>query len=284
MRFAYGLAGLALVLAFVFYPILVLSFSSGAQAERNGSPVSLANGGGDCTLCHTSFEVNSGTGSVTIDAPKTFMPGETITFTVTVDNTTPPVGTESRQGFQVSVEDDAAVAHVGTFVIVDDENTQVMGDNYVTHKSAGTGQSTWSVGWTAPEDAPETVTIYAAGNAANFNFGPSGDYIYTTSETMQRAAVSNEPEATPLAARLDAIYPNPFAESATVAFTLDRAMEVTVTLYDGVGRAVRTLRSGQSAAGPQTVDVRAGDLAAGTYFVQVRSEVGTEVLPVTLAR
>lgn len=285
MRFVYGLAGLVLVLAFVSHPVLVMSFSSGAPAAFNGSPVSLANGGGDCTACHGSFELNSGTGSVSINAPMTFVPGETVTFTVAVDNTTPPAnGTDLKQGFQVSVEDDAAGAHVGTLVILDETNTQFATETYVTHTDVGNAESTWTVGWTAPDDAPDEVTIYVAGNAANFNFSPTGDYIYTDSFTMTRNPVANEDAAAPLAARFESVYPNPAVSSATVAYTLDRPLAVTVTLFDGVGRTVRVLENGARGAGTHTVAVNADGLSAGTYFVQIRSEAGTEVRPLTVSR
>lgn len=284
MRLLYSLFALVLTLAFVLSPDLVLSYSSGAPATASGSPISEAAGIGDCSACHGSFEVNSGTGSVTIEAPATFTPGETVTITVTVNNTTPPVGTP-KQGFEISVEDDAAQAHVGT-LIVDDVNTRFAGgdEHFATHTSTGNQDTTWTVGWTAPVEAPETVTIYAAGNATNGDFSPTGDYIYTTSLTMQRSGVANEPEAVPLAARLDAVFPNPFVETAAVTYTLDRPMAVTLTLYDGVGRVVRVLEDGVRSAGAHTVPVEAGDLAAGTYFVQVRSEAGTEVRALTLAR
>src|SRR5690606_6773814 len=152
----------------------------------------------------------------------------------------------------------------GTLVLVDDVNTRFASDDrFVTHTSAGNQLDTWTVDWTAPEDAPETVTIYAAGNAADGNFSPTGDYIYTASFTMQREGVANEPEATPLAARLDAVFPNPFVETATVAYALDRPMAVTLTLYDGVGRVVRVLEEGARGAGTHTVPVEAAGLAAG---------------------
>lgn len=282
MRLFYTLCAAVLVLALVLSPDLVLSNSSGAPAGSSGSPLSAI---GDCSACHGSFEVNSGSGGVAIDAPATFVPGETVTFTITVDNTTPPMPS-LKQGFSVSVEDDAAEAHAGTLVIVDDLHTQFAGgdEHFVTHTAAGNLQTTWTVGWTAPEDAPETVTIYAAANAANGNFSPTEDYIYTTSVAMTRETVSNEPGAAPLAARLDALFPNPFAEAATVAYTLDRPMAVTLTLFDGVGRVVRVLEEGVRGAGSHAARVEADGLPAGVYFVRIRSEAGTEVRALTLAQ
>lgn len=285
MRFVYGLAGLLLTLAFVSYPMLVMSSSTGAPAGFNGGPA----GNGVCTACHGSFGLNTGTGSVSISAPETFSPGETVEITITVDNTTEPSDGENvRQGFLVSVEDAAAAEHVGTLVVVDEANTRLSSDNYITHRNAdgtdGTLQSSWTVAWVAPDDAPGEVTIYVAGNAANFNGGPGGDYIYTSDVTMQRAGVANEDEVAPLAARIESVFPNPTVDRATVTYTLDRALDVEVTLYDGVGRVIRVLESGVRGPGPHTASVVASDLAAGTYFVQVRSERGTEVRALTVAR
>ena len=281
MRLLYSLFAAVLTLAFVLSPDLVLSYSSGGPSGASGSPLSAI---GDCSACHASFEVNSGTGGVTIEAPETFTPGETVTITISVNNTTPPQG-PPKQGFEISVEDDAAEAHVGTLV-VDEVNTRLAGgdEHFATHTNASNQDTTWTVDWTAPVEAPETVTIYAAGNAANGDFSTGGDYIYTTSATMRRSGVANEPEAVPLAARLDAVFPNPFAETAAVAYTLDRPMTVTLTLYDGVGRVVRVIEDGVRGAGTHTAHVEAGDLPAGVYFVQVRSEAGTEVRALTLAR
>lgn len=292
MRLVYGFAGLALALVVVLSPMMASSFSTGALAGYNGSPVALANGGSDCTFCHASFDVNSGTGSVTIDAPATFVPGETISFTVDVDNTTTPASNMGvKQGFEVSVEDDAAAAHVGTLLIVDDANTKFAPvdnpddeEKYVTHTSVGAEVSTWTVGWTAPADAPESVTIYVAGNAANFNFSSGGDYIYTNSVTLTRMSTSNEGGAEPLVARVDAIYPNPFVRAATVDYTLERGTAVTVTLYDGLGRVVRVLEEGARGAGAHTIEVDGNGLPAGIYFVEVRTPEAVSTQPLTLAR
>lgn len=286
MRLAYGFTGVLLTLGFVLYPLLAVSYSSGAPPTANGSPVSIASGGiGVCTACHFTYDLNEGDGSVTIDAPETFVPGATITFTVTVDNTTPPA-TEPKQGFEVSVEDDEAVAHVGTLVIVDDVNTRFASDeqDYVTHTTVGNQQTSWTVGWTAPDDAPETVTIYVAGNAANGNFSPTDDYIYTSSATLSRMTVASEDAAAPLVARVDAVYPNPFARRATVDYTLERPLPVTVTLLDGLGRVVRVLEEGVRSAGAHVVQVDAAGLADGIYFVEVRTPEARVARPVTVSR
>ena len=279
----YGFAGVLLTLGFVLYPALAISFSFGAPAAWNGSPGS----NGVCTACHSSFELNSGTGSVSIAAPESFVPGETISIVIAVDNTTPlfPGAPHLRQGFEVSVHD-ADGNHVGAFEITDAEHTQFAGgdSSYVTHTGAGNELSEWTMNWTAPEDAPDAVTFYVAGNAGNGGESSLGDYIYTTELTVPRTTVANEDEAAPLVARVEAVYPNPFVRTATVDYTLERPLPVTVTLYDGLGRAVRVLEEGARSAGAHAVRVEAGDLPAGVYFVEVRTPESSVTRPLTLAR
>jgi hypothetical protein len=75
-------------------------------------------------------------------------------------------------------------------------------------------------------------------------------------------------------------YPNPFANDArvqalTVQFELPEAAEASVHVLDLNGRIVRTLASGECAAGVhrygwQALDERGNRLARGTYFLRLR--------------
>jgi hypothetical protein len=68
--------------------------------------------------------------------------------------------------------------------------------------------------------------------------------------------------------------PNPFSGSTGIAFTLDRARRVRVTLADLQGRVVRVLEEGELAAGPHAVrwdgrDAGGRPVASGIYFAVV---------------
>jgi len=61
---------------------------------------------------------------------------------------------------------------------------------YVEHlwdgvQDGATGPVEWSCDWTAPAQGLGTVLFYAAGNAANGSYEPSGDWIYTTADSMR---------------------------------------------------------------------------------------------------
>lgn len=264
---ALGLAALA-VLAL---PQDAVSISSGAPPRFSGAP-----GENTCTLCHNTFPLNSGTGGVTVEGPATFAPGDTITLTVAVDNTTPLGGSVLRQGFQLSAKgpDDA---DAGTFMLVDTAVTRFANSNprYVTHTLSGVQQDTWEVAWAAPEGgaAPTAVTFYVAGNAGNGDTTSDDDYIYTSSLTVARAGTAGDGGPT-LAFRLGDAYPNPARESVHLDLTLERPLAVTVTLYDVRGRAVRTLEPGVLSGGPQRLSIALDGLTTGVYFAEVRTPDG----------
>lgn len=158
---------------------------------------------GNCTACHSDFAVNSGTGSVAIaGVPKNYLPGQHIPITVTTSE-----ATGVAYGFQMTAIDSAG-RKIGTYTlptqnpvqlqvvdgIVGPENIQ---RSYVEHTLDGVvptqfGSKSWTFTWNAPATRGGKVSFYAAGNGANSDGSPSGDYIYTTSSaTLSGSAISN---------------------------------------------------------------------------------------------
>lgn len=278
---------LLVVLATVPF-LLAWTFSSGAPPRQTGAPVP---GGGveaNCTTCHVTFELNSGTGSVTVSGPETYLPGETVTLTVTVDNTTELAGDQLEQGFQVTVKD-AAFEPTGTLGLADDVRTQFAWDDpaYVTHTSEGSLASSWTVTWTAPAtDPPAEVTAYAVGNAANGDGGTGGDYVYTDAFTMRARGVANEDERLPTALRVEAPYPNPLpaAHPLAVPFALENPGEVAVALYDAGGRMVAKVAAQAYGSGAHEAVIAPDDLPAGVYFVAVEAAGAQTVRAISIVR
>lgn len=289
-RLAVGFAAFLAVAAIPFY---AQSYPFGAPAGFDGHVLE----GGEartCTVCHSSFALNSGTGSVTISAPSAVLPGQTVPITITVDNTTPPSeGATVRQGFQVSVRDHAAPlpggegAFVGTLTVTDPVNTgdAIGGEgNYVGHTQAGTAQSSWTFDWTAPAEEGVTATLYAVGNAGSGGDGSEGDYIYSATATINVTTVAGEaaPAAAPFG--LSAPSPNPVRGTATSRLTLAEASTVAVAIVDGRGRTVRALPTERLGAGAHTLRLPATGLAPGTYFVVVEAAGGRQTQPLVVAR
>lgn len=78
------------------------------------------------------------------------------------------------------------------------------------------------------------------------------------------------PEEMPDGYRIDRAYPNPFNPSTTVRFKVAEAQEVTVHLFDALGRQVASLFEGHLEADRyETVRVDGSNLPSGAYTVRL---------------
>ncbi|HLM02117.1 MAG TPA: choice-of-anchor V domain-containing protein, partial [Pyrinomonadaceae bacterium] len=151
-----------------------------------------APGEASCTSCHTDNPVNSGMGGITISGiPANYRPNQVVPITVTTSQETGVIF-----GFQLTAIDGQG-RQVGTFTLPQQNPPQmqladgIVGGNtrrYVMHTVDGIvptqfGFRTWNFTWTAPATRVGRVGFYAAGNAANSDGGPNGDFIYTTSRS-----------------------------------------------------------------------------------------------------
>lgn len=91
--------------------------------------------------------------------------------------------------------------------------------------------------------------------------------------SMTSTATEEEIEAS--LARLFQNYPNPFRDHTTIAYEVDRPGPVTVTVYDLLGRRVRTLVDERQPVGVYQLawdgrDTGGQPVASGTYFYRLR--------------
>ncbi|MCF6155430.1 MAG: hypothetical protein E3K36_09290 [Candidatus Brocadia sp.] len=183
-----------LVLSYIFYSLCIntlYAWSGGPPAYRTGAPNDI----GTCNAigCHNSFELNSGSAVFSINGPDTYRPGKFIKIEISF---TESIG--KLHGFEMTALD-ANNNRVGKFKKIN-KNTQIIRPNdsrglaeedkrkYVEHTFAGTKKKKWKVKWKAPADTTDPITFYAAGNEANGNGNPSGDFIYTTTKEINAAS------------------------------------------------------------------------------------------------
>ena len=72
----------------------------------------------------------------------------------------------------------------------------------------------------------------------------------------------------PTAFALEAPFPNPTRGAATLQYALPTAESVRITLYDALGRRLRTLVD-QEQAGRHALPIAMDGLASGTYFIRI---------------
>ncbi len=74
---------------------------------------------------------------------------------------------------------------------------------------------------------------------------------------------------------LEASYPNPFREETTIRYSLPSTQNVTVEVFDLLGRRVMTLVDGPSAPGTHSLKVDGAELAGGLYVYRLKSSAVT---------
>jgi hypothetical protein len=79
-------------------------------------------------------------------------------------------------------------------------------------------------------------------------------------------------------------YPNPVRKQGTVAYTLPEETDVTLRVYDVLGREVATLVSDRKEAGRHTVRLGTGRLSSGVYFSRLSVGDQTVTQKMTVVR
>jgi len=157
--------------------VILNSFSGGGFSnDLTGSPVSSST----CQSCHSTYSLNSGSGSVSMSIPTSYYPGNSYSISINVSQSSP---TPARFGFMAGVLRDNN-ANGGTFAAgTGSAVTTISGRSYIRHNSTYNSSGSWSYSWTAPSYA-DTIIFHYAGVAANGTSGNSGDYVYTGSTTI----------------------------------------------------------------------------------------------------
>lgn len=76
----------------------------------------------------------------------------------------------------------------------------------------------------------------------------------------------------PAAIALHQNYPNPFNAETSISYDLPTSAFVKLTLYDLIGREVKTLAEGVQTAGHHVVHIDANHLPSGIYFYRLEAE------------
>ena len=90
--------------------------------------------------------------------------------------------------------------------------------------------------------------------------------------------------AVPATLALDAAYPHPFATSTTLEYALPQATDVTLTVYDLLGRQVATLVDAPQTPGRYAVSFDAAGLSSVSYVVRLAAGDSVETTRLTITR
>ncbi|WP_340102761.1 T9SS type A sorting domain-containing protein [Rhodohalobacter sp. 8-1] len=103
---------------------------------------------------------------------------------------------------------------------------------------------------------------------------------------VQRVVTSADEatDETPAIYSLDQNYPNPFNPSTVIQYSLPEATDVTLAVYDMLGREVVSLVDGQKSAGNYEVSFSAGNLSSGIYFYRLTTGNFTKIRSMTFVK
>jgi glucuronoarabinoxylan endo-1,4-beta-xylanase len=134
------------------------------------------------------------------------------------------------------------------------------------------------------------TTPSAAARFASVTFIDKGDTTKKTSvltDSAGRYSINLVTSATQVDAalsefKLEQNYPNPFTASTAISYQINKQADVTVTVYDILGREIRRFAAGDQGVGPHGVlwdgKNNAGEFASrGVYFYQIRVQNQTLV-------
>lgn len=270
--------------------VMVLGLSlSHLYTSPGGAPTGHTNAPGEtnCTSCHNSNPLNSGTGVVNVTATgldeeltTTFGPGETLNITVDVEQ----AEDFESAGFQITVLD-GNDEFVGTYDIEggpSSSDIQVLVDNardrsYITHSSPQPtegGRASWSFQWVAPEAILEDdeVTFYVSVNASQ-GTGVGGTFVYAETLNLNADLTSSIADANPYEVKA---FPNPTNGMLQVSFnTADQQNLQNIQLFNINGQKVADLWNGQQTHGDMQVldiDLKSYGLNSGLYFLRFSGE------------
>jgi hypothetical protein len=80
-----------------------------------------------------------------------------------------------------------------------------------------------------------------------------------------------EVEILPASFELFQNYPNPFNPSTTIGFSLPKASQVKINIYNMIGELVETLAEGTFEQGYHSIAFNAASIPSGTYVYRLES-------------
>ena len=139
----------------------------------------------------------------------------------------------------------------------------------------------WGLTYNGPGDIENTLLLASNENVSSFGVDEAGELyicsfgggIFRFRPTVTSAADGGT--ALPASVTLSSVYPSPAAggqvQAVTVRVGLPERQDIRLTLYDTLGRVLRTVANGTYDAGTHRLRIDIRDLRAGVYFYSLQT-------------
>jgi hypothetical protein len=235
---------------------------------------SYATGRAGCTLlthttgCNCHSTTPSSTVTTTLSGPDTVIVGSTNTFTFSVASS----GSFTRGGIDVAVSS-------GTLGIGTSTGIKILSGE-VVQSARFTGPTTKTFSFTAPS-TPGNVTMAACGCAGTgtppWNNAPNKIIVVKTVSGI-------ESNTAPVSFCLSQNYPNPFNPVTKISYSVAKAGNVKITVYDILGNEIQTIVNHKHENGNYSANFDGSKLSSGTYIYKIETGDFSEVKKMTLIK
>jgi hypothetical protein len=118
-------------------------------------------------------------------------------------------------------------------------------------------------------------------NLALFDFSAN---LLSSISAFENINSVNEESITESGFLLKQNYPNPFNPSSTISYSIVKAGNVLLTVYNAIGSKVVTILNEYKTSGSYTVKFNGNNLASGIYFYRLESGEATIVKKMLLMK
>jgi len=126
---------------------------------------------------------------------------------------------------------------------------------------------------------PDTPYMYHCHFLGHEDAGMMGQFLVIdpNATALERSVFPNESFSL-------SSYPNPTTDWITIAYRLEQRSNIKISLFDALGRELKTLFEGWRDAGDNESIWKADGVVSGTYFIQISVNGIPRSLPVHIKR
>jgi len=157
-------------------------------------------------------------------------------------------------------------------------NTEVIPPSTTVDLAPGTVDSTFEVTWTVPSQGMGTQTIRM------FNNDNPSQYQEVTFHLRRTTTAITPISSTVKSFELKQNYPNPFNPTTNINFSIPKSQNVSLKIYDMMGKEVAELVNQFMQAGEYKADFSGASLSSGVYYYALKTDEFSSIKSMVLVK